>query len=129
MRIDCNYVYVYTSIYIADRPEPPQSLFAAEITSNAIYLTWLKPHDNNAPILGYYITFIGAGLGEKVVVNTSKESADFCSLWSDANYTFNITAFNELGVSDPSDSLTVWTLRAVGEYTLLLSIAQLLITV
>ena len=107
---------VCTNLYfcIADRPEPPQSVIAAEITSNTIYLTWLKPHDNNAPILGYYITFIGAGLGENVVVNTSAESADFCSLVSDGIYTFNITAFNEFGVSDPSDPLTVRTLQAVG---------------
>ena len=54
---------------------------------------------------------------EKIVVNTSEESADFCGLLSGAVYTFNISAFNELGVSDPSDPLTVQTVQDVGEYT------------
>ena len=42
-----------------DRPETPQELMAVNLTSRNFTLTWVEPHDNNAPIQGYmYVTNI-----------------------------------------------------------------------
>ena len=98
-----------------DHPEPPRNLVAIEVTQNTISLIWLKPHDNYAPIIGYYVTYMGAGF-ETNVLNTSVESANISDLVSGTLYSLNVTAFNEVGVSDPSNPLTVETLGNLGEY-------------
>ena len=42
---------------LSDLPETPQNLMAVNLTSRNFTLTWLEPHDNNAPIQGYmYVT-------------------------------------------------------------------------
>lgn len=87
---------------------------AAKVTLHSIFLIWIKPHDNNAPILGYNVS-IESDLGEKNAISTRIESANISGLTSGIVYTFNVTAFNEIGVSYPS-TLRVRTLSyASGE--------------
>ena len=83
-----------------------------EVTQNTIALTWIKPHDNYAPIIGYYVMYVRAGF-QTNVVNTSVESVNITGLISGRVYSFNVTAFNKIGVSDPSDALIVQTLRNI----------------
>ena len=97
-----------------DHPESPQNVVANEVTQNTLSLIWLKPHDNYAPIIGYYVMYMRAGF-ETNVVNTSVESANISDLVSGTLYSLNVTAFNEVGVSDPSNPLTVETLGNLGE--------------
>ena len=103
----CTFSYNYV-----DHPEPPRNVVAIEVTQNSIALTWIKPHDNYAPIIGYYVMYKRPGF-QMNVVNTSIESVRISGLVSDRVYSFNVTAFNEIGVSDPSDALVIQTLRNI----------------
>ena len=65
---------------------------------------WVEPHDNNAPILGYYISynqpvFVG---GEMVIVNTIGTMANITGLYPGVTYNFTVMAFNEVGNSSSS---------------------------
>ena len=47
----------FAILFCVDRPEMPQNLMAVNLTSRNFTLTWVEPHDNNAPIDGYmYVT-------------------------------------------------------------------------
>ena len=86
---------------------------AVNITSRLITLTWVEPHDNNAPIQSYEVTymepsFVGGNLMREV--NTTTEMATITDLFPGVNYTFTVIAYNEIGPSVPSDPLTVRTL-------------------
>ena len=87
---------------------------AVNVASHEINLTWVEPHDNNAPIIEYWVMytepeFVAGERGR--VVNTSTEMATISGLFPGVNYTFTITALNEIGASLPSDPLTVRTLN------------------
>ena len=79
------------------------------VTSRNLTLTWVEPHDNNAPILGYRVSytepdFLGGG---NVTVNVTGpiEEAFIGSLHPGVNYSFTVVAFNEEGDSVPSAML------------------------
>ena len=93
--------------------EQPQNVTAVGISSREINLTWMAPHDNNAPITGYQVMYLLPEfvVGERLrVVNTSVVMAIISELLPGADYTFSVTALNEIGQSVPSDPLTVRTL-------------------
>ena len=49
--------FLHCLICHPDRPEIPLNLMAVDLTSRNFTLTWVEPHDNNAPIEGYmYVT-------------------------------------------------------------------------
>ena len=78
-----------------------------------VTLTWVEPHDNNAPVTGYLVTymepeFVGGDLER--VVNASAEMATITDLSPGVDYEFTITAYNEIGSSRPSNPRTVRTL-------------------
>jgi hypothetical protein len=85
---------------------------ATGVSSREINLMWVEPHDNNAPITGYLVMYT---LPEFVtqererVVNTSEVNATISELFPGVNYTFTVTAINDIGPSPPSDPLTVMT--------------------
>ena len=86
---------------------------AVSRTSLLITLTWVEPHDNNVPIQGYEVTYMEPSfVGENLVreVNTTTEMATITDLFPGVNYTFTVTAYNEIGLSVPSNPLTVRTL-------------------
>ena len=98
---------------LLDRPEQPQDVTAVGISSREINLTWVEPHDNNAPITGYQVMYMLPEFvveEREVVVNTSVEIATISELFPGVNYTFTVTAFNEIDQSTPSDPVTVRTL-------------------
>ena len=52
-----NYLAHFLILFCVDLPETPQDLMAVNVTSRNFTLTWVEPHDNNAPIQGYmYVT-------------------------------------------------------------------------
>ena len=86
---------------------------AVNTSSRLIILTWEEPHENNAPIQSYEVTymkpsFLGGNLMR--VVNATIEMATITDLFPGVNYTFTVTAYNEIGPSVPSNPLTVKTL-------------------
>lgn len=74
---------------------------------------WVEPHDNNAPVLGYRVSynqpsFLGGG---GVVVNSSQEMVNITDLRPGVLYGFTVIAFNEIGDSIPSEVAMVTTLE------------------
>ena len=89
-----------------------------DVTEMSVTLSWTMPEDNNAPILGYRISyylpeFIGEDIifGEEAIVNVSGQVTQetVMSLHPFVNYTFTVTAFNEIGDSGRSDAVSVLT--------------------
>ena len=86
------------------------------IGSREVNLTWVEPHDNNAPITGYQVTYMAPGfvIGDRnrvVMVNTPIEMATIADLFPGVNYTFRVIAINDIGPSLASDPLTVRTME------------------
>ena len=98
-------------------PEQPGGLIAFEVTSRNLTLTWVEPHDNNAPITGYRVSYARPGFlvdGANVVLTVSADGNETVStevfiddLHPGVTYNFTIVAFNVIGNSTPSDPLTV----------------------
>ncbi len=87
----------------AATPEQPQNVTAVEVTTTSVLLQWVEPHDNNAPIRGYRITynmpsFLG---GTEVITNSTVEMVNITGLHSGASYTFYVLVFNDIGNSAP----------------------------
>lgn len=77
---------------------------------------WFEPHDNNAPILGYYVfytnpSFIDSGSQRVLTVYEAIEELDVLELHPGVEYSFTIIAFNEIGNSSASDPFVVTTLE------------------
>ena len=75
-----------------------------EIESRYLVLTWIEPHDNNAPVLGYLVQYnqpeFAGGL--MVLLNVSEETANVTDLFPGVTYNFTVTVFNEVGNSSAS---------------------------
>ena len=94
-----------------DTPEQPQNVTAVVVTITSVVLEWVEPHYNNAPILGYRVSYTQPLFlnGLEVTVNSSVESVNITGLHPGVSYTFFVTAYNEIGDSSPSDRLMVTT--------------------
>ncbi len=111
-------MYVLAILSIAypftDTPEQPQNVGATETNSRNLTLAWVEPHDNNAPIEGYRVTYSdppflpGGGVEVEVVLI---EMAVITGLRPGVTYNFTVVAFNEIGDSDPSVVTMVTTLE------------------
>ena len=58
-------------------PEQPRNLMAHNVTSRNLTLTWMEPHDNNAPISGYRVSYVQPVFlgGDTVTLNVSADSS------------------------------------------------------
>ncbi len=89
-----------------DRPERPQNVRGTVINSRNLTLEWVEPHDNNAPIQGYRVTYSdppfipGGGVEVEEVVEI--EMVVITGLHPGVTYNFTVVAFNEIGVSNSS---------------------------
>ena len=99
-------------------PEPPQNVAVVGVTETSVTLSWTTPEDNNAPILGYRISyylpvFRGEDItfeGEMVVDVSGLETQETVTeLHPFVNYTFTVIAFNEIGDSEKSDAVSALT--------------------
>ena len=86
------------------------------VTSRNLTLTWVEPHNNNAPITGYRVSYAGPMFlpdGDNVVTveavgNKSVPAQLFINnLHPGATYNFTVVAFNGIGNSTPSEPLSV----------------------
>ncbi len=76
---------------------------AVEVTTTSVILEWVEPHDNNAPIRGYRVSFTKPPFlgGTAVTVNSIVETVNITELHPGATYTFVVVAFNDIGDSVP----------------------------
>ena len=68
---------------------------------------WTEPHDNNAPIEGYRVTyeppsFLQDSNSSAVTLNSSIERLEVVGLHPGVLYNFTVVAFNDIGSSTPS---------------------------
>ena len=95
-------------------PEQPQSVMAQNVSSRNLTLIWMEPHKNNAPILGYRVSytepcFLG-GDNHDVNITGAIEVAFISGLQPGVTYSFTVVAFNDNGGSIPSVPLKIKTL-------------------
>ncbi len=100
---------------LLDVPEPPVNLTDIVITSRNVTLTWVEPHDNNAPITQYQVSYVAPVFleGQEVSALTvdDTEMITIADLHPGETYTFTVIAINEEGNSDMSAPLTIRTLE------------------
>ena len=78
---------------------------------------WVEPHDNNAPILGYFVSYnqpVFAG-GERIILTVSEEVVNVTNLLPGVVYNFTVIAYNDIGNSTASETIPLRTLEE-GEY-------------
>ena len=93
-------------------PEQPQNITANETQSRYLVLTWVEPHDNNAPILGYLVSYNQPGFagGGIVTLNVSEEMVNVTELFPGVTYNFTVIAYNNIGNSTQSETTPLRTL-------------------
>ena len=93
-----------------DIPEQPHSLMTQNVTSRNLTLTWVEPHDNNAPITGYRVFYTQPiflnGTNVTINVTGSVEEAFIGDLHPGETYSFTVHAFNDIGVSAVSEPIS-----------------------
>ena len=89
---------------LVDTPERPQNITALDIQSRSLQLTWVEPHDNNAPIQGYLVLYNQPDFagGMMMVLNVMETLANVTELYPGVRYNFTVLAFNEVGNSSSS---------------------------
>jgi len=74
----------------------------------------VEPHDNNAPIMGYWVMYRNPEFldpnRELQVFNTTVEMATIAGLHPGVTYNFTVVAFNDIGDSSPSITVPITTL-------------------
>ncbi len=98
---------------ISETPERPQNVTAVEVTTTSVILEWVEPHDNNAPIRGYKVSYTLPSFleGTGVTINSIVETVNITGLHPGVAYVFSVVAFNEIGDSAPGN-VTVTTVES-----------------
>ena len=96
-----------------DNPEYPQNLTALEIQSRSLILTWTEPRNNNAPIQGYFVSYMQPSFagGEEIVQRVSNNLAYVFELLPGVTYNFSVIAYNDIGNSTESESISIMMLE------------------
>lgn len=100
-------------------PEVPYGLKVLDKSGRSVQLSWAAPYDGNSPIKRYVIEYkISKGSWEtdidRVLVPGSQQNvAGVFNLRPATTYHLRIVAENEIGTSDPSDTVTIITAEEV----------------
>lgn len=99
-----------------------------DVTSRNLTLTWSRPFESNAPILGYYLfyshpSFITGDRSVTEEVTEREEMIEINGIHPGVTYYFTVIAYNEEGNSPESEGLSVRTLEE-GNY--LFNVAELI---
>ena len=86
------------------------------MSSRSLVLLWTIPHHNNAPILGYNITysnpfFIENGKETTLMLKNNIDVLEVNGLHPGVYYNFSVIAFNMAGSSDESEIHIVRTME------------------
>lgn len=83
---------------VRGRPSVPTAPVATEVGDRMVVLRWTPPAANGAEITSYQVTASPGG----VVTTCAATTCTISNLVNDTEYTFTLTATNEVGISDPS---------------------------
>uniref|UniRef100_T1JAD1 Down syndrome cell adhesion molecule-like protein Dscam2 n=1 Tax=Strigamia maritima TaxID=126957 RepID=T1JAD1_STRMM len=105
-----------TTIHLAvqEPPEAPRSLNVDDFDARSVHLIWSHAYDGNSPVLKYIVQYkhvlaewFGGSANETVKGSTS--GAVVSSLLPATKYSFRVMAENDVGVSEPSETVVVTT--------------------
>ncbi|XP_024891161.1 LOW QUALITY PROTEIN: hemicentin-2-like [Temnothorax curvispinosus] len=103
------------NMIVQEVPEVPYGLKVLDKSGRSVQLSWAAPYDGNSPIKRYVIEYkISKGSWEtdidRVLVPGSQQNvAGVYNLRPATTYHLRIVAENEIGTSDPSDTVTIIT--------------------
>ncbi|XP_014478246.1 PREDICTED: Down syndrome cell adhesion molecule-like protein Dscam2 [Dinoponera quadriceps] len=107
------------NMIVQEVPEVPYGLKVLDKSGRSVQLSWAAPYDGNSPIKRYVIEYkISKGSWEtdidRVLVPGSQQNvAGVYNLRPATTYHLRIVAENEIGTSDPSDTVTIITAEEV----------------
>ena len=84
------------TLVVQGRPAAPGTPQVTEVRSKTVVLQWTPPANNGAEITGYTVT--GGGVSRQCAATTCAIEG----LTNNVEYSFTVTATNEIGTSDPS---------------------------
>uniref|UniRef100_A0A182NC81 Down syndrome cell adhesion molecule n=1 Tax=Anopheles dirus TaxID=7168 RepID=A0A182NC81_9DIPT len=102
------------NMIIQEPPEMPYALKVLDKSGRTVQLSWAKPYDGNSVLKRYIIEFKRSrGSWEndidRVIVPGDTNEAQVQKLSPATTYNIRIVAENDIGVSDPSDVVTIIT--------------------
>ncbi|XP_071567211.1 Down syndrome cell adhesion molecule 1 isoform X2 [Temnothorax nylanderi] len=103
------------NMIVQEVPEVPYGLKVLDKSGRSVQLSWAAPYDGNSPIKRYVIEYkISKGSWEtdidRVLVPGSQQNvAGVYNLRPATTYHLRIVAENEIGTSEPSDTVTIIT--------------------
>ena len=106
-------------LLFTDVPDIPENVSVLDIQSRSVTLAWNKPHDNNAPIEGYFVLYDQPAFagGVTVVIPSSQEKVNLTELFPGVAYNFSVIAYNVIGNSSESNySVQLTTLEEGTKY-------------
>uniref|UniRef100_T1JAC9 Down syndrome cell adhesion molecule-like protein Dscam2 n=1 Tax=Strigamia maritima TaxID=126957 RepID=T1JAC9_STRMM len=99
---------------IQEPPEAPRSVNVEDYDARSVNLAWLQPYDGNSQVAKYIVQYkhvladwIGGSANETVIGRVT--SAVVSSLLPATKYAFRVMAENEVGVSEPSETVVIST--------------------
>ncbi|XP_055947649.1 cell adhesion molecule Dscam2-like isoform X2 [Argiope bruennichi] len=102
-------------LVVQEPPSPPVELSVKEKSSRSVTLSWSPTFSGNSPVTKYIIQYGNESTDNKdedlreTAVSGSEISAIVSGLLPASSYKFRISAENALGISDPSEFITVVT--------------------
>ncbi|XP_044595946.1 Down syndrome cell adhesion molecule-like protein Dscam2 isoform X28 [Cotesia glomerata] len=103
------------NMIVQEVPEVPYGLKVLDKSGRSVQLSWAAPYDGNSPIKRYLIEYkMSKGSWETdidrvIVPATQQNVAGVFNLRPATTYHLRIVAENEIGNSDPSDTVTIIT--------------------
>ena len=94
-------------ISVVDKPTPPRELYASEVSSEHVILTWSPPHDEGGSEITNYIVEkrdVTKMMWSTVNSTLLKTELRISKLVKGAEYVFRVMAVNTQGCSDPAET-------------------------
>ncbi|KAK5645477.1 hypothetical protein RI129_006777 [Pyrocoelia pectoralis] len=102
------------NMIVQEIPEVPYGLKVLDKSGRTVQLSWVAPYDGNTPITRYVIEYKQSKLAweggmERVLAPGDQTEAGIFTLKPATTYHIRIVAENEIGSSEPSDTVTIIT--------------------
>ncbi|XP_076265877.1 Down syndrome cell adhesion molecule 1 isoform X10 [Rhynchophorus ferrugineus] len=106
------------NMIIQEVPEVPYGLKVLDKSGKSVQLSWVSPYDGNSPIKKYLIEYKPSKgswekNSERVLIPGEQTEAGIFTLRPATTYHIRIIAENEIGSSDPSDTVTIITAEEI----------------
>ncbi|XP_066145686.1 cell adhesion molecule Dscam1 isoform X32 [Euwallacea fornicatus] len=106
------------NMIVQEVPEVPYGLKVLDKSGKTVQLSWVSPYDGNSPIKKYIIEYKPSKgswdkQSERVLIPGDQTEAGIFTLRPATTYHIRIVAENDIGSSDPSDTVTIITAEEV----------------